>query len=253
MHGWLGGSESAYVRRAAQYFYSRGFDIFRINLRDHGGTHFLNEGAFNGSLLVETHEAVIRAARLAQKKPVYLAGFSLGGNFVLRMALRHSTTDRKIPGLKHTVAVSPAVDPMKATLLMDRSFIMRRYFLKKWMHDLQLKRAAFPDKYSLENLNASSVMELTDKIIPRYTEFPDANTYFRSYTLSNKQLSRLKNPTTILTSADDPIIDPGDIANLGEHRYLSISVQKYGGHNGFMQSLLLDPWYHGVMEKILNR
>ncbi len=89
IHGWEGSIHSSYIVRTTRYFISKGYSIIRLNLRDHGDTHHLNLGLFNGSLLEETYEG-IRILASQFNLPIYLAGFSLGGNFVLRIAGKHS-------------------------------------------------------------------------------------------------------------------------------------------------------------------
>ena len=96
LHGWEGSSSSAYVLAAGAYFYNRGFSVCRLNLRDHGESHHLNEGLFHGALLEETFDAVNTVARTSQNLPVYLLGFSMGANFALRIAIKHAQTPIEI-------------------------------------------------------------------------------------------------------------------------------------------------------------
>jgi len=46
LHGWEGSSSSAYILSAGDFFIISGFPICRLNLRDHGDSHHLNEGLF---------------------------------------------------------------------------------------------------------------------------------------------------------------------------------------------------------------
>lgn len=251
MHGWEGSALSTYIQRSGNFFYDQGFDIFRLNLRDHGDTHHLNPEPFNGSLIDETYAAVKQAAKLAGKLPVYLAGFSLGGNFVLRIALRSSAaaTQNKIPNLEHCVAVSPALNPHDATVLMDQHGLLGKYFLQKWSRSLTKKQQAFPEKYNFSDLLKSrDVMDLTEKIIPHHTHFASVRAYFDSYTLLGDALYKLKVPTTIITSKDDPIIRVADFHNLRLSKQTQLIVTDYGGHNGFIQSWRMDPWYLKAMQ-----
>ena len=93
IHGWEGSSDSTYVLSTGRFLFRRGYDIFRLNLRDHGRSHHLNRELFHGALTDETAQAVGNVARLLPDRPCYLIGFSLGGNFVLRIALRRKATD----------------------------------------------------------------------------------------------------------------------------------------------------------------
>ncbi|MCU0540052.1 MAG: alpha/beta fold hydrolase, partial [Desulfobacterales bacterium] len=81
--GWEGSIDSTYMRCTGRALFQRGYDLFRLNYRDHGESHHLNRGIFYAVLLEEVFEAAAQAAAMAGGKPVLLAGFSLGGNFAL--------------------------------------------------------------------------------------------------------------------------------------------------------------------------
>jgi predicted alpha/beta-fold hydrolase len=106
IHGWEGSSDSTYVLSTGRFFFRRGYNIFRLNLRDHGRSHHLNRELFHGALTEETAQAVGNIARLLPHRPCYLIGFSLGGNFALRIALRQSSTP--IPTLRRTFSSTKA-------------------------------------------------------------------------------------------------------------------------------------------------
>ena len=57
LHGWEGSSESSYMRHTAAHLLADGFDVFRLNFRDHGDTHHLNEGLFHSCRLEEVVQA----------------------------------------------------------------------------------------------------------------------------------------------------------------------------------------------------
>ena len=49
LHGWEGSSQSAYQVTTAHYLLNHGYDVLRLNLRDHGESHHLNKEMFNRS------------------------------------------------------------------------------------------------------------------------------------------------------------------------------------------------------------
>jgi uncharacterized protein len=71
LHGWEGSSSSAYILDAGNFYYKLGFSVCRLNLRDHGESHHLNEGLFHGALLDETFDAVNKLAQLEKNLPVF--------------------------------------------------------------------------------------------------------------------------------------------------------------------------------------
>ena len=50
-------------------------------------------------------------------------------------------------------------------------------------------------------------------------------------------------PSTIITSADDPIIPVEDFSDLHTNDLTNMAIQSYGGHNGFLKKLTLESWY----------
>ncbi|HOI73807.1 MAG TPA: alpha/beta fold hydrolase [Syntrophales bacterium] len=237
LHGWEGGADSAYIRSAGRCFWDRGLDVFRLNLRDHGKSHHLNEGLFHGALIDETHAATASAATLAKGAPCWIMGFSMGGNFALRMALGQGR--EPIPGLRRVFAVSPALDPYKSTLAIDEGpALYRRYFLNKWKRSLRKKERLFPERYRFGELlkEHDTCLGLTEAIMGYFPQFPDYRTYFRKYTLLDGTFRSLETPVTIFISADDPVIDVKDFRELAPGPKLDLRILSHGGHCGFFES-----------------
>ncbi|MFM7275260.1 MAG: alpha/beta fold hydrolase [Gammaproteobacteria bacterium] len=142
IHGWHGNSGSAYLLAAAATLYARGFSVFRLHLRDHGPSHHLNRELFNSVRLPEVVEAVACVAALHPHPRLFLGGFSLGGNFALRVALH--APGRGIP-LDRVMAVCPVLDPAHTMTVLGRSPIYHSYFVRKWRRALLAKLEHFPD------------------------------------------------------------------------------------------------------------
>jgi len=252
LHGWEGSTDSTYILSSGRYFYRLGYDVFRLNLRDHGNSHHLNTGLFHGALIEETNCAVESISRLLPSGPCYLIGFSLGGNFALRIALRQAFTP--ISNLKEIFCISPALDPYQSTLAIDASLsVYRHYFLTKWKRSLRKKQLCFPELYHFDDiLHHNTCMGLTEAIMPYYTEWGHYMEYFRRYTLTGEVLAQLPIPVTVFTSQDDPFIDVDDFYRLPNNKYLRLSVQKYGGHCGFLDPFPQGCWYERTIANIIK-
>jgi predicted alpha/beta-fold hydrolase len=253
LHGWEGSASSTYMIEAADFYARLGYGVCRLNLRDHGGSHHLNEGLFHGALLEETFEAVDFLAGLAQDRPAYLIGFSLGGNYALRIARRYS--DLGQDRLRGVFAVSPPLDPYKTTLAIDNGpSAYRDYFLKKWKRSLEEKQRLFPGRYDFRGmLDAGTCMELTERIMRYFPDFPTWRDYFNRYTLKDGFFSGLKIPVTIFISRDDPVIPPEDYNAVSSHENLRILRTEYGGHCGFIDLFPLRSWYNEVIAAGIDR
>ncbi len=244
LHGWEGSTESAYMLSLGHYLSRRGYEVFRLNLRDHGDSHHLNPGLFHGALIEETEEAVGQMAREHGNVPFFLVGFSLGGNFALRIAMRQGVVTAPISNLKHVFAVSPPLDPLKTTYLLDRGpLVYRFYFLKKWKRSLRKKQTLYPHLYHFTPLlTHRTCMGLTEAIMPYFPEFPDCRTYFSRYTLTGECFQEITIPTTIIIAKDDPVVPIADFSSIPAVPRLTIYRHRYGGHCGFFLNLSLRSW-----------
>jgi uncharacterized protein len=251
IHGWEGSAESAYMVSAAHYFFKRSFDVFRLNLRDHGESHHLNEGLFHGARLDEVFTAVRNITGLLPGLPCYLVGYSLGGNFALRIARKHG--EASVPFLEKVFAISPVLNPYKSTEALDRNYALyRHYFLHKWKRSLRRKESLFAARYDFRRLlTLQSCIAMTEVMVADYTEFRDLRDYFGRYTLSRELFGDLSVPVTIMAATDDPLIDKNDFVQLEGCPRLNLNVQRYGGHCGFFLDLAFNCWAEEAIERVI--
>ena len=241
IHGWEGSSDSTYVRTTATRLHLAGYNVFRLNLRDHGPSHHLNEGVFLAVYLDEVVEAVTRLAAEVPHLPVALCGFSLGGNFALRIAGRWGPEPPV--NLRQVVAVSPAIDPIHSTESIDRHPALLWYFRRKWRRSLQRKQALFPKRYDFSDIPPEmNLMEMTERLIPRVSTYRDARSYLAAYAVTPAVFQRVRVPTAVITAVDDPVIPVTDLMALPENPRVERIVHAHGGHNGFLEAGLVS-WY----------
>ena len=251
LHGWEGSVNSAYILGAGKYLYNNGYSVFRLNYRDHGDSHRLNRGLFYAVLLDEVFHAVRQVSDYESDLPFYLAGFSMGGNFALRIARKCAETT--IVNLAHVISVSPVLDPEKSTYAIDDVPLLRHYFRKKWQRSLQNKQSCFPDLYDFSEVFAlDTISEMTDLMLERYSDYESASVYFNKYAVLNEALVDVPVPLTIVTSKDDPIIPVDDFYDLKLNSQTELIIHRYGGHNGFLEALSGKAWYEQKMLEIFR-
>ncbi|HEX9706871.1 MAG TPA: alpha/beta fold hydrolase [Steroidobacteraceae bacterium] len=241
LHGWEGSSESLYVLSVAELLHQRGFAVLRLNLRDHGGTHALNRELFHSCRLPEVVGAIARLQALYPDHSLTLAGFSLGGNFCLRVGARAGGAGIRIARI---VAVCPVLDPATTLAALESGpAIYRGYFMHKWRRSLRSKQAAWPELYDFGDLiGHPSLTGMTEKMVLKYTDYPDLATYLQGYTITGGVLESLEPPTHIVTSRDDPMILARDLDRLARSDSLRLTVTQYGGHCGFMDAVRGPSW-----------
>ncbi|HUO95632.1 MAG TPA: alpha/beta fold hydrolase [Steroidobacteraceae bacterium] len=251
LHGWEGSAESLYVLSCAALLYERGFDVFRLNLRDHGPTHHLNPELFHSCRIAEVVGAVRAVQARFPAQPLSLVGYSLGGNFALRVAVRAPAAGIR---LKQVVAVCPVLDPVHTLECLEHgSWIYRNYFVLKWRNSLVKKRRAWPDLYDLDELLADrNLTSMTERLVLRYSGFPDLMTYLTGYAIVGEVLAPLAVRARIIASLDDPIIPASDLARLAKSAALSITTTARGGHCGFIDGLRRESWADRQVLAILS-
>jgi predicted alpha/beta-fold hydrolase len=135
IHGWEGSHESVYLYSMSCALHQAGYNVFRLNLRDHGGTHALNREMFHSARINEVLGAIRAVQAFDTTQALYVIGFSLGGNFALRVALR-GPAQGVTPAL--TIGVSPAINPAATVRAIDTGpALFRLYFLEKWRKTLR--------------------------------------------------------------------------------------------------------------------
>jgi len=90
---------------------------------------------------------VINALRDLQDRlqagPWFLAGYSLGGNFSLRVALN---AEQAGLNLAQVVAICPVINPANAMSAMEQGLrFYEWYFERKWSRSLRTKQDCFHD------------------------------------------------------------------------------------------------------------
>ncbi|HEV2700795.1 MAG TPA: alpha/beta fold hydrolase [Steroidobacteraceae bacterium] len=241
LHGWEGDTNAMYMLALARRLLVSGFEILRLNLRDHGGTQALNPGLFHSCLLPEVIGAVQRAQELFSGLPLHLAGFSLGGNFLLRVAADAPQAGLRIASV---VAISPVLEPRITLAAIESGLsLYHRYFVRKWSTSLRAKQRAWPKLYRFNDMGGFvSLRQMTAALVARHTQYRSLEEYLDGYSITGRRLAGLTVPSTIITAVDDPIVPVADITRLAASSQLRALVTPFGGHCGFLTGLTGDTW-----------
>ncbi len=241
LHGWEGSADSMYVLSLGSYLFDRGCDVFRLNFRDHGPSHHLNEDIFHSCRLDEVVGAVRSIQRGLPTRRMSIAGFSLGGNFALRVAARAPQAGID---LQRAFAVCPVLRPHSTMdVLENGSFVYRRYFINKWKQSLRLKQSLFPQRFDFAAILAQrSLTSMTRILVERYSEFESLDAYLNGYAITGPALAQLEVRSHMFIALDDPIIPSGDLQLLARPPALDIQAMANGGHCGFMDRFGAESW-----------
>jgi hypothetical protein len=251
LHGWEGSADSQYLLSIGQYLLAHGYAVFRLNFRDHGATHHLNSGLFHSCLIDEVVGAVAAVQKQHSEKSLSMVGYSLGGNFALRVAARAPDHALRI---RQVVAVCPVLDPARTLRALEVGKSMyRRYFVHKWRSSLLQKCAAWPSLYDRADfLKDASLTEMTEALVLKHAGFSDLQSYLNGYALIGDALQSLRVRSRIIAALDDPIIPGADLERLAQPQALTITPVAQGGHCGFFSNFAGPSWADEYIRRQLN-
>ena len=252
LHGWEGSAESSYMQLTAARLLQAGFAVFRLDFRDHGGSHHLNEGLFHSNRLDEVVGAACAVARRWPDLPLVAAGFSLGGNFALRLALRAPEAGLT---LRRVAAVCPLLDPARTMDAMEAGpALYMRYFEHKWRRSLARKRALFPQVHGFgDDVLRLRLRALTAWMVAHDTGFPHLDAYFDGYSIASDRLLALPLPADVLMAQDDPVIPADEFQRIAGYPNIALELAAHGGHCGFIEGASLDGYAERwVVDRLLR-
>ncbi len=252
IHGWEGSADAMYVLSTGQRLLDRGFDVFRLNLRDHGPTHHLNTELFHSNRIAEVVGAVAAIQERFRPEHLMLGGFSLGGNFSLRVAARAPAAGID---LRQVVAICPVLEPAHTLESLESGWALyRQYFVRKWRRSLRRKQLCFPEIYDFEDLlTVPTLTEMTDYLVQYHTDFSNLREYLDGYALTRSALAGLEVPSQIISTADDPMIPASDLERLHPSPALAITVTERGGHCGYVDTLGATSWAERQICRLMER
>ena len=250
IHGWEGCSRSAYIVTTAARLLAGGYDVLRVNLRDHGDSHHLNRELFNSTRSPEVASALERWVATRDYERIFITGFSLGASFALRIAADRGGEI----GLAAAIGICPPVDPANAMRALNNGFFAyERYFFRRWRNSLRRKLEHFPDYDYTDALAAArSLDDLNAYFIPRYTEYASVDEYFAAYAIIGDRLAGLAMPAWLIAAQDDPILPAADLDRIDAIDNLTIETHRHGGHCGFLENLAARSWVEKRLLELMD-
>ncbi|HXE12445.1 MAG TPA: alpha/beta fold hydrolase [Bryobacteraceae bacterium] len=246
LHGLEGSSNAGYFKSFAQDALLRGFGIHRSNMRTCGGTETLSETMYHSGLTSDTR-FILEQIHRTRPGPLFLLGFSLGGNVALKLAGELGVNNL----LTGVCAVSTPIDLAACVRTLDRpsNRIYARRFLKRLKERIRLKTRLSPHLYSDEDLDAvTGIWEFDDRYTGPLFGFGNAENYYRTQS-SRNFLDAIRTPSLVIHAKDDPLVPVSTYQHhaFAENPYLKLLLLEHGGHLGFLSREKPRFWLDGVV------
>ncbi len=238
LHGLEGSSESNYMLGTAEKAWVVGFNAVRLNQRNCGGTEALTptlyHSGLSGDIRAVMHELIERDGL----PEIFAAGFSMGGNLVLKMA--GEVGDGPPPQFRAVAAVAPALDLASCAAALEdpQNFVYARHFVRGLKNRMRRKARLFPGKFPLDGLDrVRTVWEFDEVVTARFCGFAGAEDYY-TQSSARRFIAAIHRPTLIMTAEDDPFVPfaPFQYPVFRENRNITLVTPKHGGHCGFIST-----------------
>ena len=234
IHGLEGNAQRAYITGSAKAFNANGFDACAINLRTCSGVPNRLYRSYHSGATEDLEAVVDHILELKNYSELYLKGFSLGGN----MVLKYLGENRMVPKeIKAAIAVSVpcSLHSSPKELLKTKNLPYAKRFKKHLVEKLREKQQLFPDKISDNDIkNVVTLKDFDDVYTSRAHGFKDALDYYEK--CSCKQfLPNIQIPSLIVNARNDSFLGPEcfPVEEANENPNLYLEMPKYGGHVGF--------------------
>lgn len=233
-HGLEGSSASKYIMATAALLSANNYDIAAMNYRFCSGEINRQLITYHSGRTEDLH-AVINDI-LPVYDELYLVGFSLGGNLVLKYC-----GDGIYPlhsKIKASVAVSVPVDLYGSAITLQRpqNRLYTWRFLRTLSKKIHLKHQQYPELVDVQLLKkVKKLIDFDEYYTSQLNGFKNARDYYAK--ASSKQfLSSISNPTLLINAMDDPFLSPScfPYAEAENNSNFYLMCPYHGGHVGFV-------------------
>ncbi len=245
VHGLEGSGEAGYIRSLSGAALRAGFAAHRFHMRTCGGTEQLCGTLYHAGLTSDLR-FVLRHFAERGDGPVYLVGFSLGGNVVLKLAGELGDEGRSL--IRGVCAVSAPLDLAACALRMAQRD--NRLYQRRFVRRMRARLCATGRYREADFAGARSVMEIDERITAPSFGFGTAAHYYTTQS-AVRYLEAIGVPSLLIYSRDDTLVPfSGTITDaVRANPYLEILACDYGGHLGFIGRRPHRFWVdHAIME-----
>jgi predicted alpha/beta-fold hydrolase len=236
VHGLEGSSESRYMLGIAECAFAAGWNAVRLNQRNCGGTESFTPTLYNSGLSGDYRAVLTELIERDSLLEIFFAGYSMGGNLVLKMAGELAGgAPRQLRGI---AAVCPALELAQCVdaVGLPSNFVYQGHFVRGLKDRMRRKAKLFPGKFDLGPMaRVRTLREFDDVITATYCGFRDASDYYaRSSAL--QVAGKIRVPTLVLTAQDDPFVPFESFSDpaIAKNSYIRLIAPVHGGHCAFI-------------------
>ena len=234
LHGLEGSAESTYARMLMQAAVARQWRCCVLHFRDCGDYRNVLPRRYHAGETNDVRYFVAKLEREGQFGPMIAAGYSLGGNVLLKYL---GESGAGCP-LKGAAAVCVPLNLHNSAEAINTGFSKgyQHYLLKRMKRSVTRKFNRYTAAFDWEKaMAAKTFAEFDDAVTAPLHGFAGKDDYYDKCSSVNF-LKHIERPTLIVNALDDPFMTPDVIPQpeaLSEN--VTLEVSEHGGHVGFIE------------------
>lgn len=234
LHGLEGDGQRPYITGSAKLFNQNGFDACAVNFRGCSGEPNMLYRSYHSGATEDLEEVITHILNTCSYSEIYLNGFSLGGNLLLKYLGERNTVPKEIKGAA-AISVPCNLKSSCEQLLTPKNVLYAQRFKKHLIAKLRQKQHLFPELITDSDIkNIKTLKDFDDIYTSRAHHFKDALDYYTQCS-SLQFLPDITVPSLIVNAKNDSFLGEEcyPILEAGQNEKLLLEIPKYGGHVGF--------------------
>lgn len=256
LHGLEGTIRSHYLQGTLSLARARGWAADVLLFRGCGHAINRQRRLYHSGETSDVGFVVDQLVRENPERPLVLAGFSLGGNVLLKWLGERGTL---LPEqVRAAAVVSVPFDLERGARHIEHglSRVYTTLFLRTLKRKARTKLEQFPGAFDADALDrASSLYDFDNAVTAPLHGFADAHDYYRRSS-SLQFLEAVRVPTLLLSARNDPFLPTEVIDRVqleaSNNKFLELEIWSRGGHVGFISGSTPFDTHYYAEERVME-
>lgn len=234
LHGLEGNAQRAYIQGSAKALISNGYDVCAVNFRGCSGEPNITYRSYHSGATEDLKAVLEHILEHKTYSAIYLKGFSLGGNLLLKYLGEGNSIPTELEGAV-AVSVPCRLDDSLHQLLSFKNSAYAARFKKNLIEKLRAKQELFPSQITDTDINKiKTLKDFDDVYTSKAHGFKDAMDYYHKCS-ARQFLAGISVPTLIINAKNDSFLGKScyPISESEKSKHVYLEMPNYGGHVGF--------------------
>ena len=234
LHGLEGDAQRPYITGSAKILNQNGYDTCAVNYRGCSGEPNITYRSYHSGATEDLIEVVDHILNTRNYAEIYLKGFSLGGNLLLKYLGEGNNVPKQLKGAV-AVSVPCNLHDSCKQLLSPKNILYAIRFKGNLLEKLRQKQQLFPNKITDSDIKKIKTLKDFDDIYTsRAHGFKDALDYYQKSS-SLQFLPTIQVPSLIINAKNDSFLGKEcyPFTATENNPSLYLETPTFGGHVGF--------------------